>query len=85
MYNRLLKFINKWKILYEFQFGFRENYGTSLALIYLVDKLCQALSNGDYIIGVCIDLTKAFDTVNHEILFDKLYKYGIRGVAMKWI
>ena len=85
MYNRIIKFVNKNKILYECQFGFRESYGTSLALIYLVDKLCQALNNSDFILGVCIDLSKAFDTVDHSILLRKLYYYGIRGVAYNWL
>ena len=84
MYTRLLNFVNKYKLLYKFQFGFRENYGTTLALIYLTDYLCQALNNGDYIIGICIDLAKAFDTVDHNILFKKLYSYGIRGIALEW-
>ena len=84
MYNRLIKFLEKFSILYEYQFRFRRKRSTHLALITLVDKLTQAVENGEYVIGVFLDFPKAFDTVNHEILLDKLYHYGVRGCAQKW-
>ena len=55
-----------------------------MALITLVDKITKSLDNGDIVIGVFIDLKTAFDTVDHTILFKKLYYYGIRGNALKW-
>ena len=84
MYNRLLQFINKHKILYNYQFGFRKGYSTTMALRILVDKIMSALDKGDFVVGVFLDLSKAFDTVNHQILLNKLFKYGIRGLALKW-
>ena len=84
MYKRLLSFINKYKILYSYQFGFREEHSPSLALILLVDKISAALENGEYVLGLFLDFSKAFDTVNHDILFIKLEYYGIRGPALKW-
>ena len=84
MYYRIIKFLEKFSILYEYQFGFRRKRSTHLALITLVDKLTQAVENGEYVIGVFLDFSKAFDTVNHEILLDKLYHYGVRGCAQKW-
>jgi hypothetical protein len=60
-----INFINKHNILYKLQFGFRHKYNTSLALIYLIDKIITAISKGEIVLGVFIDLKKAFDTVNH--------------------
>ena len=52
MYNRLIKFLDKFSILYEYQFGFRRKRSTHMALISLIDKLTQAIKNGEYVIGV---------------------------------
>ena len=84
MYNRILNFINKHNILYKYQFGFRKNHSTNMALIILIDKILSAINNGNYVLGIFLDFTKAFDTVNYSILLQKLYKYGIRGIAHKW-
>ena len=84
VYNRVLSFIQKHNILYSNQFGFRKNYSTNMALIMLIDKIMSHINNGDLVIGIFIDLTKAFDTVNHDILLQKLCKYGIRGLPLIW-
>ena len=85
MYNRLLDFLDKYKILNKYQFGFRRNHSTYMALIILLENLTKALENGESAIGIFLDFQKAFDTVNHSILLDKLYIYGIRGPALSWI
>ena len=54
-------------------------------MVFLIDKILKALDEGEIVLGVFIDLSKAFDTVNHTILLDKLYKYGISGMAHVWI
>ena len=84
MYTRLDNFLNLSEILYKFQFGFRKSYSTNHALLSIVEQIRGALDKNMFTCGVFIDLEKAFDTVNHEILISKLYHYGIRGVANKW-
>jgi hypothetical protein len=84
MYSRLYKFLSKHKILYPYQFGFRENHSTSLALIEIVDNIRQSIEEGKYTLGIYLDLTKAFDTVDHTILLDKLNHYGVRGLTLNW-
>lgn len=79
MYNRLIDFINKNNLLYKYQFGFRSNHSTAMALLLLVDRITEAMQNGEYVLGVFLDFSKAFDTINHDILFQKLEFYGIRG------
>ena len=82
---RLDLFLNKHNILSENQYGFRKNRSTSLALIELVEHLTQSLDEHKHTIGVFIDLKKAFDTIDHKILLEKLYHYGFRGVSNDWI
>ena len=71
--------------MYQYQFGFRHNHSTIHALIEVVDNIYNYLDNKEVIIGIYIDLQKAFDTVNHDILLYKLYRYGIRGVTYNWL
>ena len=59
MYSRLLSFINKYKLLYDYQFGFRKDHSPNLALIYLVDKISNALEDGDFVLGIFLDFSKA--------------------------
>ena len=84
-YKRLTKFINKNNILSQHQYGFRKKYrSTELAILDFVDKITKAIDQGTYTVGIFLDLSKAFDTINHNILVSKLEHYGIRGVAKKW-
>jgi Reverse transcriptase (RNA-dependent DNA polymerase) len=84
MYNRLYSFLTKHDILYKYQFGFRKKYPTALALIEVMDNIYRKLDEQHFVLGIYLDLQKAFDTVNHEILLHKLYNYGIRGIAHDW-
>ena len=80
MYNKLYSFLNNNKIIYNLQFGFRQQYSTSHALINITENIRKALDDGNIGCGVFVDLQKDFDTVDHQILLVNLNHYGICGV-----
>ena len=84
MFKRLIIHLNKNNILYKHQFGFRKEHSTELALFELTDSICKALDNGEYCVGIFLDLSKAFDSVDNNILLKKLAHYGIRDVYLSW-
>ena len=84
MYNRLVEFAETYEILFCSRFGFRKNHSTSLSLIHLINKISSAIDKRESTVGVFLDLSKAFDTLDHQILFTKLEHYGIRGTALQW-
>ena len=85
MYNRTIEFAEQYNILYHCQFGFHKNYSTSHALIHLINRISSAIDQRETTVGVFLDLSKAFDTLDHQILFTKLENYGIRDVALQWL
>ena len=76
---QLVNYLEKHKILYEFQFGFRKGHSTSQAIAEIADNLRNAIDNNLYSCGVFLDFSKAFDTVNHTILLKK--KWNATGYA----
>ena len=84
VYNQLSHFLEKENILFKHQFGFRKNYSTEQAILELTDNLKMKIDSNEAICSIFLDLSKAFDTVNHQILLQKLYRYGIRGVPLQW-
>ena len=84
MYYRLIDYLTKCSILTNNQYGFRFKHDTSMAVIEMVNKISEAIDKGDYSVGLFIDLSKAFDTLDHYLLFDKLEHYGVRGTALNW-
>ena len=84
VYNQLSHFLEKENILFKHQFGFRKNYSTEQAVLELTDNLKMKIDNNESICSIFLDLSKAFPTVNHQILLQKLYRCGIRGVPLQW-
>ena len=62
------RYLEKYKLLYDYQYGFRKNHPTSSAVIDIVSMIQKELYQGNYVLGVFLDLQKAFDTVNFDIL-----------------
>ena len=85
VYNRIFQFLVDNDILFKHQFGFRPGHSTSHALVNFVNKVANAVDCQKYVAGIFLDLSKAFDTLNHEILLSKLEAYGINGSAHQWI
>ena len=84
MYKILYIFLNSNNIIFNLHFGFRQQYSTSYALINIAENIRKVLDVGHIGRGVFVDLQKAFNTVDHQILSTKLNHYGIRGVSNDW-
>jgi hypothetical protein len=80
MYNRLTMFLDKYNIITEAQNGFRKQKSTGMALQSFIEKIREALDGGLKAVGIFFDLTKAYDVLDHGVLLDKLWAYGIRGI-----
>ena len=85
IYTRIYSYLIKNELIYERQFGFRSKYSTNHALVSITERIRALIDTSHYVCGIFIDLEKAFDTVNHKILCDKLNFYGLRGNANKLI
>ena len=79
IYTRIYSYLDRNKLIYSKQFGFRSKYSTNHAIISLTEHIRNLLDNKHYVCGVFVDLEKAFDTVHHDLLCDKLEFYGLRG------
>ena len=84
MYNRLYEFLESKNLMYDLQFAFQKKHSTSHALIHLTDTIQEQLDKGNFGCGIFVDFQKAFDTVDHNILIQKLYYYCVRGTANNW-
>ena len=84
MHKRLYNFLGHNNILYQSQYGFREKHSTTEAILEFISDTVESMENKKSTIGVFLDLSKAFDTINHNILLQKLDYYGIRGIAKTW-
>ena len=84
MFSRIYSFLETYNCIYELKFGFRSKHSTNHAILSITQKIKEAIDKGSVPIGIFVDLQKAFDTVNHDILLKKLDHYGIRGHPNAW-
>ena len=85
MYKRLYTFPDNNNIIYNLQFGFRQQYSTFHALINITEIIRKSLDDGNICCRAFLNLQKAFDTVDHQILLAELNYYEICGVSNDWI
>ena len=85
IYTRIYSYLVKNNFIFNKQFGFRSNYSTNHALLSITEQIKGLVDSGNYVCGIFVDLEKAFDTVNHNILCEKLKYYGLRGIVNKLI
>ena len=81
---QLYDYINSNNLLNKSQYGFRPNHATEYAAMEFVDQTMQELDKGNIPLSIFLDLSKAFDTLDHKILLKKLHFYGIRGIYLEW-
>ena len=81
---RCITKLAKTHTFYTKQFGFRSKHSTDHAILRIIDRIQKAIDNHSFSFGIFLDFSKAFDTVNREILINKLEYYGLRGLVKQW-
>ena len=84
IYDRTLAFLVSNNILSNSQFGFRQKHSTVHAMLNFINHVASAIDDHCHTLGIFLDLSKAFDTIDYDILLHKLSHYGIRGKALEW-
>lgn len=85
VYNQLLHFFNENEIFSKNQHGFLKGRSIETALFDYINGILNTIDNSEIPLGIFLDLSKAYDTINHCILKQKLERYGVRGAPLKWI
>ena len=83
-FNQLYDYMQRNKLLYANQYGFRKLHSTELASVELVDRIRLDIDSGKIPLSVFLDLSKAFDTLDHSILLQKIKFYGVSGTSLQW-
>ena len=81
---QLYDYFDKNNLLYDSQYGFRKLHSTELASLEFTDKIINNLDQGKLPLAIFLDLSKAFDTIDHSILIHKLHYYGVKGTSLDW-
>ena len=84
VYSRTYNFLCNTNRLYQSQYGFRKGHSCENAICELVGTIAKNREEKKHTLGIFIDLSKAFDTLNHDMLLQKMFKYGIRGITLDW-
>ena len=83
IYSRSYSFFSEKNILYKKQFGFQKQHSTDHAIVYIVNEILKSFKNNCHTLGVFIDLTKAFDTLDRNILLEKIFHYEVIANTLK--
>ena len=84
VFTLLYEYFDKHNLFYSSQYGFRQKHSTEMAGLELTDRILKDIDNRDTSLAIFMDLSKTFDTLDHQILLHKLKYYGVNDIPLKW-